>query len=210
MKSIGVASDGLNAHSTAVEDKRRQILDAAVRVFARKGFHASRVGDIAEEAGVAHGLLYHYFDSKDAVLQAVFHENWNVLLERIDSVEETDEPAADQLRHIATIILRTWLHLPDVVRVVIQEFGRSPELAERIGDLAQPIELFQRVIERGIARGEFREDIDPRVAATIVYGGIDELLTGWVLDRLPAGEDDIAAAEKTFFQINLSGLMKPS
>jgi len=193
-----------------VEDKRRQLLDAAVRVFARKGFHASRVGDIAEEAGVAHGLLYHYFDSKDAVLDAVFAENWNVLLERIASVEGTDEPAADQLRHIATIILRTWLHLPDVVRVVIQEFGRSPELADRIGDLAQPIELFQRVIERGIARGEFREDIDPRVAATIVYGGIDELLTGWVLERLPAGEDDVAAAEKTYFEINLSGLLKPS
>ena len=210
MKSLGVASVGLNAHSTAVEDKRRQLLDAAVRVFARKGFHASRVGDIAEEAGVAHGLLYHYFDSKDAVLQAVFQENWGVLLERIGSVEETDEPAADQLRHVATIILRTWLHLPDVVRVVIQEFGRSPELAERIGDLAQPIELFQRVIERGIARGEFRQDIDPRVAATIVYGGIDELLTGWVLDRLPAGEADVAAAEKTYFEINLSGLLKPS
>jgi len=193
-----------------VEDKRRQILDAAVRTFARKGFHASRVGDIAEEAGVAHGLLYHYFDSKDAVLKAVFQENWGVLLDRIGSVEETDEPAADQLRHIATIILRTWLHLPDVVRVVIQEFGRSPELAERIGDLAQPIELFQRVIERGIARGEFREDIDPRVAATIVYGGIDELLTAWVLDRLPAGEADVAAAEKTYFEINLSGLLKPS
>lgn len=190
-----------------MEDKRRHILDAAVRVFARKGFHSSRVGDIAEEAGVAHGLLYHYFESKDAVLQAVFQENWGVLLERIGSVEETDESAADQLRHVATIILRTWLHLPDVVRVVVQEFGRSPELAERIGDLAQPIELFQRVIERGIARGEFRQDIDPRVAATIVYGGIDELLTAWVLDRLPAGEADVAAAEKTFFEINLRGLI---
>ena len=193
-----------------MEDKRRQLLDAAVRTFARKGFHASRVGDIAEEAGVAQGLLYHYFDSKDAVLQAVFQENWGVLLERIGSVEETDEPAVDQLRHVSAIILRTWLHLPDVVRVVIQEFGRSPELAERIGELAQPIELFQRVIERGIARGEFRQDIDPRVAATIVYGGIDELLTGWVLDRLPAGEADVAAAEKTYFEINLSGLLKPS
>ncbi len=190
-----------------MEDKRRQLLDAAVRVFARKGFHASRVGDIAEEAGVAHGLLYHYFDSKDAVLEAVFHENWNVLLERIGSVEETDEPAVDQLRHVSAIILRTWLHLPDVVRVVIQEFGRSPELAQRIGDLAQPIDLIERVIARGVARGEFRQDIDSRVAATIVYGGIDELLTAWVLDRLPAGEADVASAEKTFFEINLRGLL---
>ena len=190
-----------------MEDKRRHILDAAVRVFARKGFHASRVGDIAEEAGVAHGLLYHYFDSKDAVLQAVFQENWSVLLERIGSVEETDEPAVDQLRHVSAIILRTWLHLPDVVRVVIQEFGRSPELAERIGELAQPIDLIERVIARGIARGEFRQDIDSHVAATIVYGGIDELLTAWVLDRLPAAEADVAAAEKTFFEINLRGLI---
>ena len=114
----------LKGRTQGVEDKRRQLLEAAVRVFARKGYHASRVGDIAEEAGVAHGLLYHYFKSKDQVLEAVFHENWSVLQARIASVEETDEPAADQIRHIAAIVLRTWLHLPDVVRVVIQEFGR--------------------------------------------------------------------------------------
>ena len=180
-----------------------------MRVFARKGYHASRVGDIAEEAGVAHGLLYHYFKSKDQVLEAVFHENWSVLLARIASVEETDEPAADQLRHIAAIVLRTWLHLPDVVRVVIREFGRSPELAERIGDLAQPIDAIRRVIARGIERGEFRQDIDPGVAAVVVYGSIDELLTAWVLDRLPAGEEDVAAAERTLLEITLLGLQEP-
>ena len=190
-----------------MDDKRRQILDAAVRVFARKGFHASRVGDIAEEAGVAHGLLYHYFESKDQVLEAVFHENWSVLLERIASVEESDEPAAEQLRHVAAIILRTWLHLPDVVRVVIREFGRSPELAARIGELAEPIEVIQRVIERGIASGEFRADVDARVAATVVYGSIDELLTGWVLERLPSDEEAVATAERTFFAVSLNGLL---
>ena len=195
--------------SAATEDKRRHLLDAAVRVFARKGFHASRVGDIAEEAGVAHGLLYHYFSSKDEVLEAVFHDNWSVLLARIASVEETDEPAADQLRHIAAIVLRTWLHLPDVVRVMIREFGRSPELSARIGELAQPIEAIERVIKRGIDSGEFRKDIDPRVAAVVVYGSIDELLTAWVLDRLPAGEEDVAAAERTLLEVSLLGLREP-
>jgi AcrR family transcriptional regulator len=198
----------LAERSATVEDKRRHLLDAAVRVFARKGFHASRVGDIAEEAGVAHGLLYHYFKSKDDVLEAVFHENWSVLLTRIASVEETDEPAADQLRHITAIVLRTWLHLPDVVRVVIREFGRSPELAGRIGELAQPIDAIARVIQRGIDRGEFKE-VDPRVAATVVYGSIDELLTAWVLDRLPAEEDDVAAAEQTLLEVSLLGLQEP-
>jgi AcrR family transcriptional regulator len=195
--------------ASAVEDKRRHILEAAVRVFARKGFHASRVGDIAEEAGVAHGLLYHYFESKDRVLEAVFHENWSVLLARIASVEETDEPAAEQLRHIAAIVLRTWLHLPDVVRVVVQEFGRSPELSERIAELTRPIEAIQRVISRGIERGEFRRDIDPVFAATVVYGSIDELLTGWVLGRLPAEEEDVATAERTLLEVTLVGLREP-
>ena len=192
--------------SAALEDKRRQLLDAAVRVFGRKGFHASRVGDIAEEAGVAHGLLYHYFKSKDQVLEAVFQENWNLLVARVESVEETDEPASDQLRHIAAIVLRTWLHLPDVVRVVIQEFGRSPELAERIGELTLPIDALERVIERGIERGEFRKDIDPTFAATVVYGSIDELLTGWVLGRLPSGDQDVAKAEQTLCEVILEGL----
>ena len=192
--------------TSAVEDKRQQLLWAAVRVFARKGFHASRVGDIAEEAGVAHGLLYHYFKSKDQVLEAVFHENWSILLARIESVEETDEPAADQIRHIAAIVLRTWLHLPDVVRVVIQEFGRSPELAERIGELTRPIDVLQRVIARGVERGEFRKEVDPVFAATVVYGSIDELLTGWVLGRVPSGEDDVAAAEQTLCEVILGGL----
>ena len=192
--------------SAALEDKRQQLLGAAVRVFARKGFHASRVGDIAEEAGVAHGLLYHYFKSKDQVLEAVFHENWSILVARIESVEETDEPAADQIRHIAAIVLRTWLHLPDVVRVVIQEFGRSPELGERIGELTLPIVALQRVIARGIERGEFRKDIDPAFAATVVYGSIDELLTAWVLGRLPSDEDAVARAEQTLVEVILLGL----
>ena len=192
--------------SAALEDKRRQLLDAAVRVFARKGYHASRVGDIAEEAGVAHGLLYHYFESKDQVLEAVFHENWSLLVARIESVEETDEPAADQIRHIAAIVLRTWLHLPDVVRVVIQEFGRSPELGERIGELTLPIDTLQRVIARGIERGEFRKDVDPAFAATVVYGSIDELLTAWVLGRLPSDEEAIARAEQTLVEVILLGL----
>jgi len=191
-----------------VEDKRQQLLGAAVRVFARKGFHASRVGDIAEEAGVAHGLLYHYFKSKDQVLEAVFHDNWSILVTRIELVEESDEPAADQIRHIAAIVLRTWLHLPDVVRVVIQEFGRSPELPERIGELTLPIDVLQRVIARGIERGEFRKDVDPAFAATVVYGSIDELLTAWVLGRLPSDEDAVARAEQTLVEVILLGLQR--
>ena len=77
------------APKQAAVDKRRLILDAAVRVFAREGFHTCRVSDIADEAGVAYGLVYHYFKSKDQVLDTLFLERWDVLLE---AIRETDAP----------------------------------------------------------------------------------------------------------------------
>ena len=78
-----------NAQQAA--EKRRLILDAAVRVFARQGFHTCRVSDIADEAGVAYGLVYHYFRSKDEVLDTLFLERWNVLLEAIREVDAQDD-----------------------------------------------------------------------------------------------------------------------
>ena len=184
-----------------MEEKRRQILEAAVRVFAHKGFHTSRVGDIAEEAGVAHGLLYHYFESKDQLLETVFHENWSVLLDRIRAVEQTDEPAAEQLRHVALIILRTWKHQPDVVRVVVREIARSPEIQQQIGELVGPVDTIKRIIERGQLEGEFRSDIDAEFAAAIFYGGIDALLTGWVLGTRPDDPASVAEAERTVGEV---------
>lgn len=191
--------------ATVAEEKRRLILDAAVRVFAHKGFHTSRVGDIAEEAGVAHGLLYHYFSSKDEVLETIFRENWGVLVERIDAVVRSDESARDQLRHVAAILLRTWRHEPDVVRVLVREIARSAELQDRIGDLVKPIDAIRRIIERGQGTGEFRADLDPALAAVVFYGGIDELLTGWVLGQLPDGDDEITAAEHTVIEVVCAG-----
>ena len=104
-------------------------------------------------------------------------------------------------------MLRTWLHRPDVVRVVIREFARSPEVAQRLGELAKPIEAVERVIARGIERGELRADLDPKLAATVFYGPIDELLTAWVLGRLPGDEAGIAAAEQTVIELVLASLI---
>jgi TetR/AcrR family transcriptional regulator, fatty acid metabolism regulator protein len=188
----------LGERASGAEEKRRLILDAAVRVFAHKGFHTSRVGDIAEEAGVAHGLLYHYFTSKDEVLETIFRENWGVLVDRIDAVVEADEPARDQLRHVAAILLRTWKHQPDVVRIVVREIARSPEVQERIAELVKPIQAIRRIVEHGQETGEFRRDLDPAFAAVVFYGGIDELLTGWVLGQLP---DEVEAAERTVVDV---------
>jgi AcrR family transcriptional regulator len=196
----------LTERSIATEDKRRQLLDAAVRVFARRGYHGSRVGDIAEEAGVAHGLLYHYFSSKEEVLATVFSENWGDLLSRFRAVEEADEPAAEKLAGLAKILLRTWRNDPDLVTVMVREVARSVHLQAQVLEVREAFAILQRVIEQGQREGSFRSDVDPRFASWIVYGGLEEVLTGWVLGGLPDGEDDVATAERTAIDIALRGL----
>ncbi|MDE3190900.1 MAG: TetR/AcrR family transcriptional regulator [Acidobacteriota bacterium] len=196
----------MSERTTAAEEKRRVILDAAVRVFARKGFHASRVGDIAEEAGVAHGLLYHYFSSKDEVLETIFSEHWTALLDRIHAVEASGDPPVRQLRGIVRSMFHGWRSDPDVVRVVIREIARSAEIGQRVGELVKPIGAIRRIFERGQAEGHFRRDLDADTAAVIVYGAIDELLTGWVLGRIPGEEEDVANAEHHIVEVLAAGL----
>ncbi len=191
--------------STGAEEKRRLILDAAVRVFAHKGFHTSRVGDIAEEAGVAHGLLYHYFSSKDEVLETIFRETWSDLLAEIDEIEASDAPARVQLERVAARLLGSWRIHPDVVRVLVREIARSAEVQQRIGELVKPIEAIQRIVARGQETGEFRDDFDARIAGIVFYGGIEELLSGWVLGQIPDGEEAVAAAERTLVDVLCAG-----
>jgi TetR/AcrR family transcriptional regulator, fatty acid metabolism regulator protein len=199
----------LTDRSIAQEEKRRVLLDAAVRVFARNGFHGARVGDIAEEAGVAHGLLYHYFSSKDEVLQTVFRENWGELLDRFQAVEASDEPADEKLRGIIKILLRTWRNDPDLVTVMVREVGRSPHLATQVDDIGKGFEVIQRVIEQGQSEGVFRAELDARLASWVVYGGLEEILTGWVLNRLPDGDEEVARAERTIVDVVCGGLSSP-
>ncbi len=192
--------------STASEEKRRLILDAAVRVFARKGFHSARVGDIAAEAGVAHGLLYHYFDSKNALLHTVFRETWTALLEAVREVEESDFPAREQVRRVAAIVLRTWRREPDLVRVLVREVTRSPQIQNEVEELSQAFAAIERIVAAGQARGELRSPPPARLAAIIFYGALEEILTGWVLGQLPDGDDDVAAAERAVVEILCDGI----
>jgi TetR/AcrR family transcriptional regulator, fatty acid metabolism regulator protein len=188
------------------EDRRRSILDAAVRVFARDGYHTSRVGDIAEEAGVAHGLLYHYFASKEEVLATVFRENWRDLLQRFGEVERSDEPAGEKLRGIAKILLRTWRNDPALVTVMVREVARGPHLSEQVDDVREGFAAIQRVIESGQREGSFRDDVDPRLASWVVYGALEEILTGWVLGLLPDGDEEVERAERTVVEVVCGGL----
>jgi AcrR family transcriptional regulator len=193
-------TDGSIAH----RQKRKQILDAAIRVFADQGYHGARVSDIAEHAGVAHGLLYHYFSSKEDVLRTIFVENWGELIARFRAVDETDDPAEEKLEGIAKILLRTWRNDPALVTVMVREVARSPHIQDV--EVGEAFSILQRVIEDGQASGSFRTDVDARLAAWVVYGGLEEVLTGWVLGGLADAEQDVAQAERVAIEVALRGL----
>jgi TetR/AcrR family transcriptional regulator, fatty acid metabolism regulator protein len=196
----------LTDRSTNQEDKRRLILEAAVHVFAHKGYHAARVGDIAEEAGVAHGLLYHYFPSKEALLETIFRDTWRDVLDAVRSVEVTEESARAQLAGIAKILLRSWRRDPDLVRVLVREVTRSSYLQERIDEIHAAFAGLERIVSRGQAQGEFRADLDARMVSYVFYGALEEILTGWVLGQLEEGDEAIAQAEETVIEVVCGGL----
>ena len=106
-------------------DKRRMILDAAVRVFARQGFHHCRVSDVADEAGVAYGLVYHYFNSKEEILNTLFLERWQIMLDAIGEIDARDLPPRDKLRSVAGFIIDSYSHDPDLMKVIIVEVTRA-------------------------------------------------------------------------------------
>ena len=189
-----------------VADRRAELLDAAVRVFAEKGFHASRVGDIATEAGVAHGLLYHYFRSKDEVLETVFRDTWSALVDETRRIEESDYPLREKLRLFARIYLGAWLQTPDLVRVLVREVARGPAVGSRVAEIGELFDTLARMIEAAQERGEARADIDPTIAAWALYGAHEEILTGWVLGRLPGDEAEVDRAVTTVVNIAHAGL----
>ena len=189
-------------------DKRRLILDAAIRVFARQGFHACRVSDIADEAGVAYGLVYHYFDSKDQMLNELFSERWSLLLEAIRQADADLETPQEKLKAAAGFIIESYRHNPELMKVIIVEvtraansFGRThlPEIREAYDQIAKIVADAQQA-------GEFRDDVSPDFAAMLFYGAIEQLLTGWIFEVVPARDEDFEAAKGLVVETICGGL----
>jgi AcrR family transcriptional regulator len=151
-------------------------------VFARQGFHACRVSDIADDAGVAYGLVYHYFASKDEVLDTLFLDRWGVMLDAIREIDGRDVPARAKLHEIASFIIDSYRHDPELMKVIIVEVTRAANSfgAAHIGDINRAYRLIEGIVEQAQATGEFREGISPEFAAMAFYGAIEQVLTGWI------------------------------
>ena len=188
--------------------KRRVILDAAVRVFATRGFNGCRVSDIADEAGVAYGLVYHYFRSKDEVLDTLFLERWNVMLEVIRDLDETDLTPRDKLATITGFIVDSYRHDPELMKVIIVEVTRAANSfgQTHFAKIREAYDLIADVVADAQARGDFKDTVTPQFAALAFYGAIEQVLTGWIFDMLPQGEAEFEQAKVFVVETICGGL----
>jgi len=187
-----------SARASQAPDKRRTILDAAVKVFARQGFNQCRVSDIADEAGVAYGLLYHYFRSKDEVLDTLFLERWNVMLEVIADIDrQPATPAREKLRGIASFIVDSYRHDPDLMKVIIVEVTRAANTfgQTHLAKIREAYALIAGIVAKAQAAGEFTPTVTPDFSALAFYGVIEQVLTGWIFDVRPHGEEEFEQAK---------------
>jgi len=178
-------------------DKRRNILDAAITVFARQGFHSTRVSDIADEAGVAYGLVYHYFDSKDEVLNELFTERWSLLLTAIEEADASTESPRSKLAAVAAFIVDSYQHNPELMKVIIVEVTRAANSFGRthLPEIRRAYDSITKIVAEGQEKGAFRRDIDPAFASMSFYGAIEQLLSGWIFEVIPASSADYDQAK---------------
>ncbi|HEY8771091.1 MAG TPA: TetR/AcrR family transcriptional regulator [Thermoleophilaceae bacterium] len=189
-------------------DKRRLILDAAVRVFAHRGFHHCRVSDVADEAGVAYGLVYHYFSSKEEILNTLFLERWQIMLDAIAEIDEREDlPTRDKLYEVASFIVDSYRHDPDLMKVIIVEVTRA---ANSFGQVhLEKIREAYESIGHILEDNSFKSGIPSEFAAMFFYGAIEQLLTGWIFGVLP-GTDEEYERSKGLVVDTICGGLQPA
>ena len=172
-----------SAARAVVADKREAILRAAIKVFARNGYFNSKVADIAGEAGIADGTVYLYFKSKDEILHSIFDR---AMAEFIDEgkreLERIDRPA-ERLRRIAELHLEKLGADRDLAVVFQVELRGSTKHMQEFSaaGFGEYLDIIRKTIEDGQNALQFRADIKPIVAAKILYGALDEMVTNWIL-----------------------------
>jgi AcrR family transcriptional regulator len=184
------------------------ILDAAVRVFARQGFHTCRVSDIADEAAVAYGLVYHYFSSKEEILDTLFLERWDVMLGAIAEADTSLTSAREKLHAIAAFIIDSYRHDPELMKVIIVEVTRAANTfgLTHLEKIREAYAGIATIVSRAQAEGSFRREITPEFAAQAFYGSVEQVLTGWIFDSVAVGEEELEQAKTLIVETICRGI----
>jgi TetR/AcrR family fatty acid metabolism transcriptional regulator len=164
-------------------ERRHTILRAAIDVFARKGYHGCRIADVAREAGVAYGLVYHYFKNKDELLETVAEMGWSGFVARMRTVAESEGSLEDKVRGIADVAFEAYRVDPRAVKVLILEIARSPaggRVVSRQHAFLDAIRMASGMFARAQETGELRADLDPMLCASLLFGAIELGLTAFV------------------------------
>ena len=197
--------------TTQATDKRRVILDAAVRVFARQGFHTCRVSDIADEAGVAYGLVYHYFSSKEEILDTLFLERWDIMLGAIAEADALKRSPREKLFAIAGFIVDSYRHDPELMKVIIVEVTRAANTfgLTHLAKIRDAYSQIAAIVARAQEEGAFRTEVTPEFAAQAFYGSIEQVLTGWIFDSVAVDDSELERAKTLIVETICRGLERP-
>jgi TetR/AcrR family fatty acid metabolism transcriptional regulator len=170
---------------TFVPDKREAILRAAIKVFAGKGYFNSKVADIAKEAGIADGTVYLYFKSKDEILHSFFDQAMADFIAEGKRELETIKGAEARLRRIARLHLERLGADRDLAVVFQVELRGSTKFMQAFSTagFGEYLDIIRETIAEGQAEGVFRDDVKPVIAAKILYGALDEMVTNWILSQ---------------------------
>ncbi|MCO4770165.1 MAG: TetR/AcrR family transcriptional regulator [Deltaproteobacteria bacterium] len=190
-------------------DKRRHILEAAVEVFARAGFHKSRVSDVAKEASVADGTIYLYFKSKDEILLSIFEE---AMAEMIEAVEAQLAPLSDpfeQLRTFAAFHMSRVEKHKSVAKVLQVELRLSNTFMREYKPtkLKQYLDIVGRIVRLGQSQGVMRDDVNPIIIRRALFGALDEIAMQWILT--PAARYGLKESASQIADVFAAGLRKP-
>lgn len=191
-------------------DKRRMILHSAVRVFAEKGYQGCRIADVARAAGVAYGLVYHYFQNKDELLESVFDEQWTIFIGALEGIDARPGTAPEKISAMFEYVFDVYKTAPATVRVLMLEVTHTPQ-GLRAGSTRETFERAVRVlagvVRQGQDRGELRRETSPVVAATALLGAMELTLSGMVMGLVPAGsEQEIDRARAELVATAVDGL----
>jgi AcrR family transcriptional regulator len=189
-------------------DKRRLILDSAIHVFADQGFHHCRVSDVADAAGVAYGLVYHYFDSKEEILNTLFSERWQLMLDAITEIDAQRVPARDKLYLVASFIIDSYRHEPQLMKVIIVEVTRAANSFGRdhLDKIREAYSMIAAIVDGARQDGSFKSDISADFAAMCFYGAIEQLLSGWIFGYLPTTDEEFERAKSLVVETICGGL----
>ncbi len=190
-------------------DKRDRILRAAVRVFARKGFYATRVSEIAKAAGVADGTIYLYFKNKDDVLVRIFEFYLGRLLEVLRREIDATEGVEERIRRVVEVQLGLLEGQRDLAEVVTVNLRQSSRLLKQYAAplFVQYLETIADVIADGQKQGVLRDDLNPRILSRALWGGLDGIALTWALGG-DADPTQLRKAAQQYATVFLEGLRK--